>query len=236
MFDQDQPAHATRPAIASRPMRILVIDDIESDRERVFRLCSRAGLRFDPVGVASVAAFRDALDRQSFDLIFVDYLLAGETGLDAVDAFVAHPAQHGAAIMIAGEGQIGVAVEAMRRGCSDYLTKSMLSVETLQKSVATALERRMLVVELGRERAARAGLERSVREFAAACTLEMRGLLSATLRRVRELRRHAQGSAAFSADLGLLERDIDRLWAALPSFPNGLPAPTPAALAAPGHA
>jgi DNA-binding NtrC family response regulator len=141
------------PAVTPRDMRILVIDDNELDRQRVLRLCSRAGLRFDAVEVASLDEMAAALDETAFDLIFVDYLLAGETGLDAVDALIAHPDQHAAAaIMIAGEGQIDIAVEAMRRGCSDYLTKSMMNVDTLQKSIASALERRMLFTAIDEER------------------------------------------------------------------------------------
>ena len=213
-------ADAADSAVTTRDMRILVIDDNELDRQRVLRLCSRAGLRFDAVEVASLDEMAAALDETAFDLIFVDYLLAGETGLDAVDALIAHPDQHAAAaIMIAGEGQIDIAVEAMRRGCSDYLTKSMMNVDTLQKSIASALERRMLFTAIDEERSARAALENSIREYANACTAEMRSILSATLRRVRKLRNYTTGGGGdYTADLGTLEQDIDRLWDALPAF------------------
>lgn len=219
------------PETAPREMRILVIDDNELDRQRVLRLCQRAGLRFQAVEAATIAETRAALDAQSFDLILVDYLLAGETGLEAVDLIAWHPGQaHAAAVMMAGEGHIQVAVEAMRRGCADYLTKSMMNVDTLQKSIAAALERRMLLAALNDERNARAEMEASVRAYAEACTADMRTILASTLRRVRELRSFAKGKAdAFVPALTGLEGDIDRLWHALPQFRDGLP------LAGPDH-
>ncbi|NNE81291.1 MAG: response regulator [Silicimonas sp.] len=218
--------HATAKAAevvdseASRDMRILVIDDNELDRQRVLRLCQQAGLAFQPVEVAALDGLDAVLGETSFDLVFIDYLLAGETGLDAVDMLSAHKNQMtAAAIMLAGEGQINIAVEAMRRGCSDYMTKSMMNVETLQKSIATALERRILVTTIDDAQTARAALEKSVREYANACTAEMRSILSATLRRTRKLRTYgAHLPSNYSTDLNALELDVDRLWGALPDF------------------
>lgn len=218
-----------------RAMRILVIDDNELDRQQVLRLCQRAGLAFEAVEISDLGALDRALSATSFDLVFIDYLLAGETGLDALDRLNAHDNQKSAAaIMLAGQGQINIAVEAMRRGCADYLTKSMMTVETLQKSIATALERRMLLTTIDDERAARADMERSICAYANACTSEMRTILSATLRRVRKLRTYGtELESDYAIDLNTLETDIDRLWGALPEFfgHKGLPAlekfPTP---------
>ena len=204
----------------TRKMRILAIDDNEFDRQRVLRLCQRAGLRYEGREASTLDEVRQALDDTAFDLIFVDYHLGSETGLDAIDLVASHPGQRAAAaIMLAGEGEIAVAVEAMRRGCSDYMTKATMTVERLQMSIATALERCMTVAALEEERATRAALERAIEEYASACTAEMRAILAATLRRVRTLRSHAaQRTEALAAGLVGVERDIDRLWGALPDF------------------
>ena len=195
MLDSRLATAQTAPTAQSevaREMRILVIDDNELDRQRVLRLCQQAGLAFEAVEVAALDGLDKVLNETSFDLVFIDYLLAGETGLDALDRLSAHQNQAtAAAIMLAGEGQISIAVEAMRRGCSDYMTKSMMNVDTLQKSIATALERRILFASLENERAARTELESSVREYAHTCNAEMRSILSATLRRVRKLRTYS---------------------------------------------
>ena len=204
----------------SRPMRILIIDDNELDRQRLIRLCDQSGLSFETTEVESLVQFGAALDGASFDLIFIDYFLAGDTGLDALEILSQNQNQTGAAaIMLAGEGQIAIAVEAMRRGCSDYMTKAMMNVDTLQKSIATALERRLMSTAMNDERSNREEVENSIRAYANACTAEMRSILSATLRRVRKLRTYqADGNIDYSIDLTSLEADIDRLWDALPEF------------------
>ena len=204
----------------SRPMRILIIDDNELDRQRLIRLCGQAGLSFDATQVEGLADLEGALSQDQFDLIFIDYYLAGDTGLEALEMISAHE-QHkkAAAIMLAGEGQLTIAVEAMRQGCSDYMTKAMMNVDTLQKSIATALERQMMSAALSAEIEARQDVENSIIAYSKACTAEMRTVLAGTLRRVRKLRKYqAQQGAEYSVDLSTLETDIDRLWEALPDF------------------
>ncbi len=204
----------------SRPMRILVIDDNELDRQRLIRLCGQAGLSFDATQVEGLADLEEALSKQQFDLIFIDYYLAGDTGLEAIEIISAHEQnKKAAAIMLAGEGQISIAVEAMRQGCSDYMTKAMMNVDTLQKSIATALERQMMSAALSDEIEARREVENSIISYSKACTAEMRSVLAGTLRRVRKLRKYqAERSAEYAVDLSTLETDIDRLWEALPDF------------------
>lgn len=202
---------------AERQMHVLVLDDNEVDRQKLIRLCHEAGLNAICTEAATIDDMRSALGAQSFDLVFIDYLLVGEDGIEALDLLMQDPTQSATSIMIAGEGRIDIAVEAMRRGCSDYLTKSTLSVEVLQKSVATALERRMMSLSLEEERGKRQSLELAVRRYANECSIEMRTILAGTLRRVRKLRAHAK-SAEHTAALGDLEVSIDRLWDALPQF------------------
>lgn len=206
----------------TRPMRILIIDDNELDRQRLIRLCGQAGLRFDATEVAGLSDLSAALEKSPYDIIFIDYFLAGDTGLDALEILSQHEKQsQSAAIMLAGEGQINVAVEAMRQGCSDYMTKAMMNVETLQKSIATALERRLMAEELSDARESRVEVEKAIRAYARSCTAEMREILSGTLRRVRKLRGYkAMANVDYFVDLHALESEIDRLWEAMPEF-NG---------------
>lgn len=208
-------------AVESAPlkrMNVLVLDDSEVDRSAIVRLCEKAGLRCDVTEASTLEDFSTALDHSAFDLIFIDYLLGAHTGLDALHVALHHDNQPLAAtIMIAGEGQIDIAVEAMRQGCGDYLTKSMLSVDSLQKSIATAIERQAMIARFADEKVIRKKWEASIRRVADSSTAEMRNLLSATLRRVRLMRRHKAGPE-YVGDLSTLEVDIDRLWEALPKF------------------
>ena len=203
--------------VPAEPMNILILDDSEVDRNRLLRLCRDAGLNIEATEAGSLADMRAALKETPFDIVFIDYLLMGEDGLEAVEVLMDATNQSAVSIMIAGEGRIDIAVEAMRRGCSDYLTKSSLSVEALQKSVATALERRMMNLALSDEREKRAKLEQAVRRYANSASGEMRSILAGALRRVRKLRSLSL-SGEHAVYLGDLEHSIDRLWDALPQF------------------
>ena len=217
MFNHAHKSEAQLSTVPARMMSILVLDDSEVDRKRLLRLCGDAGLTFTGTEAASIAELREALATRRFDLVFIDHLLGDEDGLDAVDILLSDPNQSAASIMVAGEGRIDIAVEAMRRGCSDYLTKSGLSVDTFRKTVATALERRIISDTLEQERERRRKLETAVRSYANACSVEMRTILASALRRVRKLRSY-EGSSEYTRQLGELEFSIDRLWQALPRF------------------
>ncbi|MEM6385053.1 MAG: response regulator [Pseudomonadota bacterium] len=198
-------------------MHLLILDDSEVDRKRLLRLCTDAGLTYEATEVSTIDEMRAALDSRDFDIVFIDYLLVGEDGLDAVRLLAGDPDQSAVSIMVAGEGRLDIAVEAMRQGCSDYLTKSTLSVEALQKAVASAFERRIMSLSLEQEREKRFNLEMAVRRYSQECSVEMRSILAATLRRVRRLRSH-KVSIEYAAQLGDLEKGIDKLWDALPDF------------------
>lgn len=200
-----------------RRMNVLILDDSDVDRKRLIRLCTEAGLNFACTEVTKMADMRRALSAGKFDLVFIDHMLVAEDGLDAVNMIEADPDQTAVSIMIAGEGRLDVAVEAMRRGCSDFMLKSDLSVDNLQKSVATALERRIMALSLHEEREKRRQFELAVRRYANSCSIEMRTLLSATLRRVRKLRAYKY-TDDYSRQLGELEAGIDRLWDAMPNL------------------
>lgn len=201
-----------------KQMSVLILDDSEVDRATIARLCEKAGLNCAITEADRLEAFEQALNDTAFDLVFIDYHLGAHTGLEALEMAIQHDRQAAAAsIMIAGEGQIDIAVQAMRQGCGDYLTKSMLTVESLQKSIATAIERRAVTARFAGERQAFKTWEASIRRYAEASTAEMRQLLAGAMRRVRLMRRHNAGPD-YTHDLSVLETDIDRLWGALPNL------------------
>ena len=129
-------------SVAGLPVRALVLDDSAFDRGQVGRLlrkvCGSVAVR----DAADLDEFRTALDEVDYDLVMIDYLLVGTTGLTALDVLTEHPRQSGStAIMVAGEGNLDVALTAMRRGCRDYIPKSDLSVDGLREVLGRALDR-----------------------------------------------------------------------------------------------
>ncbi len=127
------------------PVRLLHLEDAESDHALAIAQLRRAGLVVDTRRVDSLAEFDAALD-EPWDLILSDYNLPGFTGLDALQRL----RQHGAAlpfILVSGEIGEDTAVAAMRNGASDYLLKNNLA------RLAPAVEHAIAASETARARA-----------------------------------------------------------------------------------
>src|SRR4029077_6107345 len=79
-----------------------------------------------------------ALTTKPYDVAFVDYWLGARDGL----ALLREVRQHGVTtpvIVLTGRGAEEVAVEAMKAGAADYLSKTHLSVEALERTIRYAL-------------------------------------------------------------------------------------------------
>ncbi|GGL63591.1 response regulator [Wenxinia marina] len=158
-----------------RPPTALVLDDSAFDRRRLSRLLDRICPAIEVIETSTVAQFEDALKRNRVELVFIDYLLAGWTGLAALDRLMADPVHGGAtAIMLAGQGDLQIALQAMRRGCADYLEKASLSEETLTDALATTLARRMLNTALDARQVLETTLQRTALRQAAATGAQLR--------------------------------------------------------------
>lgn len=195
-------------------LKVLILDDQEADRVRIKRLLRKAGLDFTLYEAADIASFREQLDRGEMDLVFLDYYLDMETGLDALKLLIAHEDQAKALpIMVTSLDRVDVAVEAMRGGCADYLIKEQLSVEAIRKSVTSAFERSILISALSEAQSSRQALRVSVGRFARTCGPEIRSVLAGTLRHARAARQHAEGNPHFAANLSKLEGSCHDIFA-----------------------
>ena len=139
----------------SRSLNILVVDD-ETNIRKTLSFCLEA----DGHKTISVSNFTDAVteaSRRSFDLAFVDLRLGTDSGLDLV------PLLLGATpwlkvIVITAYASIDTAVEAMRRGATDYIPKPFTPAQVrlaVQKVFETqSLEQKVAALqeELGQSR------------------------------------------------------------------------------------
>jgi two-component system response regulator PilR (NtrC family) len=129
------------PAPAERPCgRILVVDDERSMRELLQIVLRREGhqVRLAEDGPAAVAE----LEREPVDVLISDIKMPGMSGVDVLrEAKRLDPDIVG--IMITAYASTDTAVEALRLGAYDYLTKPF-DVEELKAKVRNALERRTL--------------------------------------------------------------------------------------------
>lgn len=128
----------------NKELNVLIVDDSSFDCRNIMREFRRTSLRLSIDTASDMDQMRAALDTRKYDVIFVDYHLTHETGLQARQVISQHPDNGNAAtIMITGETSHEVAVSAIKNGCKDYVAKADLdaiSLEMMMKSATKKLE------------------------------------------------------------------------------------------------
>ncbi|MEQ9823322.1 MAG: sigma-54 dependent transcriptional regulator [Puniceicoccaceae bacterium] len=124
------------------PATILIVDDERHTREGL-----EAALEDQyEIYLASDAdeAF-NLLDSESFDVVLTDLRMAGKSGMKVIDHALKKTYQP-VCIMMTAYGNIETAVEAMKRGAYDFMTKPV-NLEKLEIMIARALKSKELEVE-----------------------------------------------------------------------------------------
>jgi DNA-binding NtrC family response regulator len=101
-------------------LHVLVVDDDETVRKTCCQVA--AGMGFAVVGADSATSAREILKHQRIDLLLLDLKLPGGGGLPLLEQVKAlHPDT--AVVVMTAFATVSSAVEAMRIGAGDYLTK-----------------------------------------------------------------------------------------------------------------
>ena len=117
--------------------KILIIDDEESIRDGCYQILSRKGHHVESTGEA-VRGLEMAL-RNAYDLILLDIRMPKMSGLDILKKLKEENNISAKVIIITGYGTIPLAVEAMRQGAFNFLTKPYSAGE-LKDAVNNALK------------------------------------------------------------------------------------------------
>ena len=117
---------------------VLILDDCEVDRMRLCRLIEDAELPFVVVEAETLEAMEAALGAREFDMVLIDYYLTDVTGFEALEVLAKTPGKTPVPIMITGDEQTEIAVQAMKLGCADYLSKENLSPQRLKAAIHEA--------------------------------------------------------------------------------------------------
>lgn len=120
---------------------ILIIDDVDQVR----RLLKEVLCDHDCVLAASAEEALELLDSRTFDLVLSDINMPGISGLDLVPKILAR-APDMVVVMVSGEQTIESAIEAMRVGAFDYITKP-LDLRHVEAAVDRALAHHKLLVD-----------------------------------------------------------------------------------------
>lgn len=158
----------------SRPS-ILVIDDEPSICELYTRFLEDSGYEVQSAGLLSDV--RTILGGRNFDAVILDQFLPDGKGMDLIEELrAANPDK--AIIMITGQGDIPLAVEAMQRGADNFLTKPVQLADlrvVVQKTLEVGALRR-------KSRACRAMSEKTRPDFGTSpvmrSVMEIAGLAS----------------------------------------------------------
>jgi PAS domain S-box-containing protein len=125
------------------PLRCLLVEDSEDDAQLVLHRLRSGG--FDPSfeRVDNAEAMRAALERQPWDIVISDFRMPGFSGMDALTLVRARDDDL-PFILLSGQMGEQLAVEAMRAGASDYLTKDHMQrlAPVVQRELQEAQVRR----------------------------------------------------------------------------------------------
>ncbi|HEY2464077.1 MAG TPA: EAL domain-containing protein [Steroidobacteraceae bacterium] len=126
-------------------LKLVVVEDSVADAELLARHLAKAGLNCAINRVQTEPEFIDALHRDKPDVILSDFSLPNFSGLRALDLAVVHAPD---IPFIYVSGTIGEerAIDALRRGATDYVLKSNLS------RLSSAIERALREAKLKADR------------------------------------------------------------------------------------
>jgi len=122
---------------------VLIVDDEKHTREGLQQALAEA---YDVSVAANADEATNLMDSQPFDVILTDLRMPGKSGLKVIDKALAQT-NRPAVLMMTAYGSIETAVEAMKRGAVDFLTKPV-NIERLEVLIQRALKTKTLEVEV----------------------------------------------------------------------------------------
>jgi PAS domain S-box-containing protein len=131
----------SKPAVALPPVRIMIIDDDEDEFMILSNYIKNIQGRSFLVDCSSdhEAALED-MRQNRHDLYFIDYKLGAKTGLEILQEAVSTTCIE-PIIMLTGMGSRDLDIAALSAGATDYLNKSELTTDKLERSIRYAIER-----------------------------------------------------------------------------------------------
>ena len=126
----------------NRPLRVLIVEDLEDDAELLLNELERGG--YEPVHerVDTAAAMNAALDKQDWDIVIADYSMPNFSAPAAL-TLLKDKGLDLPFIIVSGNIGEDVAVAMMKAGASDYLMKGKLArlIPAVERELREAVER-----------------------------------------------------------------------------------------------
>jgi DNA-binding response OmpR family regulator len=136
--------------VQNHPYKILLIDDDEDDFVIIQGMLEGVeGQRYRLEWAENYKAGIDALQRDRWDAVLVDYDLGDKNGIQLISEAVSDGIK-APFIMVTGRGNREKDVEAMQAGASDYITKMELSSPLLERVIRYSFAQQRVEQELER--------------------------------------------------------------------------------------
>jgi DNA-binding NtrC family response regulator len=121
-------------------IRLLVIDDDPGVVDYLLDMLRRQG--YSAIGFTQTDKALNAIEKEPFDLVISDVVMPGMRGLELMAA-IHHKRPEQLVLLITAFGSIDLAMQSIRAGACDFLTKPF-RIEELYSAVARALEDRQM--------------------------------------------------------------------------------------------
>ncbi len=122
---------------------VLIVDDEKHTREGLQQALAE---NYDVSVAANADEAFNLMEAQPFEVVVTDLRMPGKSGLKVIDKALSLP-NRPAVLMMTAYGNIETAVEAMKRGAVDFLTKPV-NIERLEVLIQRALKTKTLEVEV----------------------------------------------------------------------------------------
>ncbi len=116
---------------------VLIVDDEKHTRDGLSAVLADS---YDVFAASSADEAINMLDAESFDAVITDLRMAGKSGMSVIEKTISTP-DSPVCIMLTAYGNMETAVEAMKRGATDFLPKPV-NVDKLEKILEDALAKR----------------------------------------------------------------------------------------------
>ena len=119
--------------------RILAVDDDQPTREMLERSLTLRG--FDCIAVGSAVEAAELLAEVEFDLLLLDILMPGKSGMELLRVVADYPRM--AVVVLSAFADAFAVTKALKDGADDYVTKPV-NLDELAMRIERAIERRSM--------------------------------------------------------------------------------------------
>jgi signal transduction histidine kinase len=180
----------------NKPLRLLLLEDSETDAALLLRELQRQGYEPECLRVAEEASFRAALEAQSWEVILAEYSLPGFGALAALNCLRKTGLDLPFIIVSGTLGEQDV-VATMKAGAQDYIFKDRLA------RLAPAIERELREAAIRRERQQAENELRDSREQLRALAARLESVREEERKRITRDIHDAVGSALTALKMDL---------------------------------